>query len=138
MRFPPYNRIQQLRASWLLRDGSADQGLCVVYYVDMYLAGKRAGKSGSLDDLFPEKYRKNPELLRKVPNLPQGNLIVMPAAHVPENLLPKAVSLSLARAILSLSSDAVYNPNRPLVPTESRLNRRIVLLSPKDYFQHEY
>ena len=69
--------------------------------------------------------------LRDVPGLPVGGHLVLPSSDVPEEWLPAVAPQSLSAAVLALSSDLLYHPERPLVMTRARLSRSIVLLQPQ-------
>ena len=125
------NRTQELRSSLLRPPGSLRPGLhshLLAGPVDTSLIFH-----GAPWELLDEPFRSDPERLRRLPGLPQRRMLVLDALLVPRELHPAPADPLLALALLALCSEHLYAPDRPLVFTQERLDRTLILCTPHDW-----
>jgi hypothetical protein len=122
---------QTLFTSLLGRSGIADAASAY----DLVLVARLDAQA--VESLLTERWMAHPGAgdpsawLRGVEGLPAGSHLVLPSDQVPAEWLPPTASANLSAAVLALSSDLLYHPERPLVLTRARMSRSIVLLQPQ-------
>ena len=127
------HNLHEFRSTVLRAAGSDRPGMHVELYAEL---GPRWRKSAKDPLWLQELWPGDPEELRRVPGLPRVPMLVLPAKEVPEELRPAPVPHELALALLALSSQVNYHPDRPVVLTQARLCRGIVLCRPHRF--HEF
>jgi hypothetical protein len=82
------------------------------------------------------KFRKDPELARQLVELPKTKLIALRAEDVPRAWWPQPVhSDELMVALLAMTNASFFNPHGPIVLSEVRMERHLILAKP--YRFHE-
>lgn len=121
----------------LLGPGDAFVKIPLVLRVGIWF-GIGANSREFMEDLLSDAGCQTPEELRDLFDHPPRRLMARPA---PGHFSPKDVRLEKPEVILrealilGLATGSIYDPERPIVWTESSLGRRLELYDPGSFYQ---
>lgn len=129
----PRNCVQIIDASLLGEwEDSFERGF--VARLD-FPEGGRGSHLAMARQLLEQAGYTEPDQLRSLPGLPRGRWICRELTKETPALVPTESPLLLHAAVLGLCSSVLYCPGRPVIWTESRLRRRLVLYREKNFYE---